>query len=90
MIVFFEGLILSFWLLLICVVGIAKDGPVGLVVLYEQEVQDRVVEMGGDTYRFSGIGSDYFRGYNSVDVADVFSYRYIEMNETAGGNIPFP
>ncbi len=46
MLVVFEGLILSFWLLLICVVGIAKDGPVGLVVFYEQEVQDRVVEMG--------------------------------------------
>ena len=28
MIIVFEGLILSFWLLLICVVGIAKDGPV--------------------------------------------------------------
>ena len=46
MLIVFEGLILSFWLLLICVVGIAKDGPVGLVVFYEQEVQDRVVEMG--------------------------------------------
>ena len=32
MIVVFEGLILSFWLLLICVVGIANDGPVGLVI----------------------------------------------------------
>ena len=40
MLVVFEGLILSFWLLLICVVGIAKDGPVGLVVFYEQEVQE--------------------------------------------------
>ena len=39
-------MILSFWLLLICVVGIAKDGPVGLVVFYEQEVQDRVIELG--------------------------------------------
>ncbi len=46
MLVVFEGLILSFWLLLICVVGIAKDGPVGLVVFYEQEVQDKVVELG--------------------------------------------
>ena len=46
MLIVFEGLILSFWLLLICVVGIAKDGPVGLVVFYEQEVQDRVVELG--------------------------------------------
>ena len=46
MLIVFEGLILSFWLLLICVVGIAKDGPVGLVVFYEQEVQDRVVKLG--------------------------------------------
>ena len=46
MLVVLEGLVLSFWLLLICVVGIAKDGPVGLVVFYEQEVKDRVVELG--------------------------------------------
>ncbi len=46
MLVVFEGLILSFWLLLICVVGIAKEGPVGLVVFYEKEVQDKVVELG--------------------------------------------
>ena len=46
MIVVFEGLILSFWLLLICVVGMAKEGPVGLVLFYEQEVQDRVIELG--------------------------------------------
>ena len=46
MIVAFEGLILSFWLLLICVVGMAKEGPVGLVLFYEQEVQDRVVKLG--------------------------------------------
>lgn len=45
MLVVFEGLILSFWLLLICVVGIAKDGPVGLVIFYEQEVQDRAIEI---------------------------------------------
>ena len=30
---------------IICVVGIA-NGPVGLVVFYEQEVKDRVVELG--------------------------------------------
>jgi hypothetical protein len=46
MTVVFEGLVMSFWLLLICVVGIAKEGPVGLVVFYEQEVKDRVVELG--------------------------------------------
>lgn len=45
MLVILEGLVMCFWLLLICVVGIA-DCPVGLVVFYEQDVQDRVVELG--------------------------------------------
>ena len=45
MLVVLEGLMMAFWLLLICVVGIA-DGPVGLVVFYEQDVKDRVVELG--------------------------------------------
>ena len=45
MLVLFEGLLLSFWLLLICVAGIA-NGPVGLVVFYEQDVKERVVELG--------------------------------------------
>lgn len=43
--VIMEGLLLSFWLLLICVVGIA-NGPVGLVTFYEKDVQDRVIELG--------------------------------------------
>ena len=43
--VIMEGIILSFWLLLICVVGIA-NGPVGLVCFYEKDVQERVVELG--------------------------------------------
>lgn len=34
-----------FFLLIVCVVGIA-NGPVGLVVLYENDVQERVVELG--------------------------------------------
>ncbi len=45
MLILLEGLVMCFLLLLTCVVGIA-NGPVGLVVLYEQEVQDRVVELG--------------------------------------------
>ena len=45
MLIIFEGLILCFWLLIICVVGIA-NGPAGLVVFYEQNVKDRVVELG--------------------------------------------
>jgi hypothetical protein len=40
-----EGMVMCFWLLLICVTGIA-NGPVGLVIFYEQDVQDRVVELG--------------------------------------------
>ena len=45
MLVLFEGLLLCFWLLLICVAGIA-NGPVGMVVFYEQDVKDRVIELG--------------------------------------------
>ena len=40
-----EGIILSFLLLLICVVGIA-NGPVGLVCFYEKNVQERVIQLG--------------------------------------------
>ena len=40
-----EGIVMCFVLLIICVVGIA-NGPVGLVGFYEQEVKDRVVELG--------------------------------------------
>ena len=45
MILIIEGIVMCFILLVICVVGIA-NGPVGLVVFYEQEVKDRVVELG--------------------------------------------
>ena len=45
MLIIFEGLIMSFWLLIICVVGIA-NGAVGLVTFYEQDVKDKVVELG--------------------------------------------
>ena len=40
-----EGIVMCFVLLLTCVVGIA-NGPVGLVLLYEEDVQQRVVELG--------------------------------------------
>ena len=40
-----EGTVMCFVLLFICVVGIA-NGPVGLVVFYEQEVKDRVIALG--------------------------------------------
>ena len=45
MLIIIEGLVICFWLLLVCVIGIA-NGPVVLVVFYEQEVKDRVVELG--------------------------------------------
>ena len=48
MILIIEGIVMCFILLIICVVGIA-NGPVGLVVFYEQEVKDRVVELGMTT-----------------------------------------
>ena len=42
MILIIEGISMCFVLLIICVIGIT-NGPVGLVVFYEQEVKDRVV-----------------------------------------------
>lgn len=42
---FIEGLVLSFILLLVCVINI-KNGPVGGVHYYEEPVKERVVEMG--------------------------------------------
>ncbi len=45
MLIIVEGLVMCLFLLLFCVIGIA-NGPVGLVVLYEQDVQTRVVELG--------------------------------------------
>ena len=45
MIILVEGIVMCFALLIVCVVGIA-NGPVGLVLLYEKDVQDRVVELG--------------------------------------------
>ena len=48
MILLIEGIVMCFLLLITCVIGIA-NGPVGLVVLYEKDVQDRVVELGYTT-----------------------------------------
>ena len=45
MLIALEGIAVCFWMLLICIAGIA-NGPVGLVVFYEQDVKDRVVELG--------------------------------------------
>ena len=43
--ILFEGFVLSFIVLVACVVGIS-NGPVGLVCLYEREVWDRCIENG--------------------------------------------
>jgi len=48
MIIVIEGIVMCFLLLITCVIGIA-NGPIGLVVLYEKDVQDRVVELGYTT-----------------------------------------
>jgi len=45
MLLLLEGLIMSFLLLLVCVIGIA-NGPAGLVVLYEKDVQERAIALG--------------------------------------------
>ena len=45
MLILIEGMAMCFILLMVCVIGIA-NGPVGLVVLYEDDVQARVVELG--------------------------------------------
>ena len=48
MLILIEGIVMSFLLLITCVIGIA-NGPVGLVVLYEEDVQERVVSLGLST-----------------------------------------
>lgn len=47
--VLLEGLILGILLVLICAVGI-RNGAVGMVHLYHQDVQDRCVKMGLTTH----------------------------------------
>ena len=45
MLLIIEGIVMCFVLLIVCTVGIANS-PVGLVLLYEDDVQERVVELG--------------------------------------------
>lgn len=40
-----EGIVLSFCYLITLVIGIS-NGPIGMVVMYEKDVQDRVIEKG--------------------------------------------
>lgn len=46
MLIIIEGTAVCFILLLVLVIGMAYDGPVGMVCFYEHDVQDRVVELG--------------------------------------------
>ena len=46
MILIVEGMAMCLIILMVCVVGIATDGPVGLVNFYEEDVRQRVVELG--------------------------------------------
>ena len=45
MIIAIEGITICFILLLVLVIGMAYDGPVGMVCFYEKDVQDRVIEL---------------------------------------------
>ena len=45
MLILLEGILMCFILLLVCVIGIA-NGPVGMVTLYEADVQQWVIELG--------------------------------------------
>ena len=45
MLLILEGILMCFILLLVCIIGIA-NGPVGMVTLYEDDVRQRVVELG--------------------------------------------
>lgn len=48
MMLIIEGIVMCFVLLIVCVAGIS-NGPVGLVLLYEEDVQQRVIELGMTT-----------------------------------------
>ena len=56
-----EGLGLGFLLYLICAVGI-RNGAIGMVHLYDQKVQDRVVQLGMTTVEAIRKRSRIFRG----------------------------
>ena len=56
-----EGLGLGFLLYLICAIGI-RNGAIGMVHLYDQKVQERVVELGMTTKKAIRKRSALFRG----------------------------
>ncbi len=70
MLILVEGLAMCFLMLLVCVVGIS-NGPVGSVYFFEQDVQDRVVELGLTTKE--KIKRDYA-------IADIFQRKHYLKN----------
>lgn len=48
MLIVIEGIVVCFILLIVCVVGL-KDGPEKFAVFYEEDVKERVVELGYTT-----------------------------------------
>ena len=48
MLIFIEGIVVCFILLIVCVVGL-NDGPEKFAVFYEDDVKERVVELGYTT-----------------------------------------
>lgn len=50
MLILIEGIVMCFLLLIVCVIGIA-NGPAGLVVMYEKDVQERCIQLGLTTER---------------------------------------
>lgn len=58
--VLLEGIVACFIVLIACVIGIANS-PVGLVLMYENEVQERVVELGLTTKERIKRNENYFR-----------------------------
>jgi hypothetical protein len=56
-----EGLCLGFLLYLICAIGI-RNGAIGMVHLYDQKVQERVIQLGMTTQEAIQRRSALFRG----------------------------
>lgn len=63
--VILESICECFILLISCVIGI-KNGPVGLVCMYEKEVQDRVVEKGLITKEQIKKNADLFKIFGII------------------------
>ena len=96
MILLVEGVVMCFVLLLVCVIGIA-NGPVGLVVFYEQEVKNRVIELGlttidriKKTSRYISQLPAFFNTHSSFDLFpcrnSMTSARVFSLSENASSS----